>query len=97
MHKNLVIVEQGYYETRRKELEAGSRKRVNGEKTDPRATQTAARGGAHCGGGKEFQFQNNMLNEGVVMGVFEVNADKEANLDRHSIRGEIVIRISWRK
>lgn len=30
MHKNLVIVVPGYYETKRKELEAGSRKRVNG-------------------------------------------------------------------
>lgn len=70
MHKNLVIVVPGYYETRRKELEAGSRKRVNGQKTDPRATQTVTRGGAHCGGGKEFQFQNNTLNEGAVMGVF---------------------------
>ncbi|KAL0000754.1 hypothetical protein SO802_014535 [Lithocarpus litseifolius] len=88
MHKNLVIVVPGYYETKRKELEAGGRKGENGRKTDQRATQTAARGGAHGGGGKEFQFQNNTLNDGAVTGVTEVNADRD-RLEGHSIRGGI--------
>ena len=91
MHKNLVIVVPGYYETKRKELEAGGRKKVNRDKTNPKATSTVARGGSHGGEGKEFQFQNTMFNERPVTGASKINEEKEACLEGHSIKGGIAI------
>nr|POE50644.1 hypothetical protein CFP56_00102 [Quercus suber] len=67
------------------------RKRVNGEKTEPKETQIAERGGAYGGGGKEFQFHNSTHNEGAVTGISEVNADKETSVEGHSIRGGLAI------
>lgn len=90
MHKNSVIVVPGYYETKRKGFKAVGRKGVNRKKTEPRVPQIAARGGAHGGGGKEFQFQKNTPNEGDVMNVTEVNANK-TSLEGHLIRGGIAI------
>lgn len=41
--------------------------------------------------GRSFSFKTTRLMKELLWVFFEVNADKEANLDRHEIRGGIVI------
>ena len=81
-HKNSIIVVLGYYEAKKKELEAeGKKQGTSGSKAPATAAQTESQGGRV----NEFQLQNPAFKEKINTDVTEINKETDASLDLQSI------------